>query len=147
MKRHAHAHWPRLSSLCTIHPYFSKYFHSYRTHVIPNIYLSLCVRVVIVVFLSSPFPNKFNLNCLQPAHALDTRQPHLRYCIFCLWSWLIFIPCSVCKCLPLRESMCAFVCMWESLEWMYKHKAHQLLGHQSARLMCNQRAALRLDFD
>lgn len=91
-------------------------------------------------------PNKFNLNCLQPAHALGTRQPHLRWysSLFFLFSFfpraiaivfalyhttihvvhfqiaihLIFLLLLI---LFVRE--CVFICLWT--HHRCSHLAHQ----------------------
>lgn len=98
--------------------FLSIFSRAQRTRYTEYLLLCVCVRVVIVVaFLSSPFPNKFNLNCLQPAHALDTRQPHLRYCIYSVFgSYSSSAQFANAFHFELRESVCAF-CVYVRIGW------------------------------
>lgn len=74
-----------------------------------NLLLVFIVVVVLVVIVN---PNKFNLNCLQPAHSLDTRHAHLQFVntmnLFCfslilLQNWITYqFHCSYWKCVKMR---------------------------------------------
>lgn len=99
-----------------------------------------CTYLCFLLFI----PNKFNLNCLQPAHALDTRQPHLRFNtllgslslalhLYTWWFQFVVLHCIV----------------WIVGYVKCEYKAHQLHDeNQSVRsLWCDQCATLWADFD
>lgn len=132
----------------TFHPYFFKYFVPYTLRIV-NISHSYTYSRF---FFS--LPNKFNLNCLQPAHALDTRQPHLRFNILLVCFARFAFTRSLCICtrwLPIQFNLlCCTVldCVNRSKCWMRIQSAS--IAWQSKRTayvqsMCNFVSWFRLN--